>query len=166
LAVVVRPAERSDEDALAALDRATWTSLSSPAPPPGPDRSFFDDKTEPADVLVAVVDGDVAGYVKVGRATPLGASDHVAMIRGISVDHPFRGRGVGKTLLAAAVEKAKARRARRLTLRVLSHNETARRLYESAGFVVEGIQRGEFFLDGEFVDDLLMALDLSDATVS
>ncbi len=63
-AVEVRPAEPADEDALAALDRATWNWLSSPAPPPGPERPFFDERTEPEDVLVAVVDGEVAGYVR------------------------------------------------------------------------------------------------------
>ena len=44
---------------------------------------------------------------------------------------------------------------------MLGHNDAALRLYESAGFVVEGVQRGEFFLDGEYVDDVLMALDLA-----
>ena len=34
-AVEIRPRGRADEEALAALDRATWSSLSSPAPPPG-----------------------------------------------------------------------------------------------------------------------------------
>ena len=73
---------------------------------------------------------------------------------------------MGRALLAASIEEAKARRARRVTLRVLGHNEAARRLYESAGFAVEGILRGEFFLDGTYVDDFLMALDLSDANAS
>ena len=164
--VEIRLAEPSDEDALAALGRATWTSLTSPAPLPGPDWTFFDERTEPEDVLVALLDGDVAGYVKVGRATPLGASDHVVMITGFAVDHGYRRRGVGRALLAAAIEEAKARRAGRVTLRVLGHNEAARRLYESAGFAVEGILRGEFFLDGTYVDDFLMALDLSDANAS
>ena len=77
--VEVRPAEPADEDALAALDLATWTWLSSPAPRPEPDSgwTFFDERTTPEDVLVAIVDGEVAGYVKLGRATPLAASDHV-----------------------------------------------------------------------------------------
>jgi ribosomal protein S18 acetylase RimI-like enzyme len=166
VAVEIRPAEPSDEDVLAALDRATWTSLTSPAPPPGPDWTFFDERTKPGDVRVALVEGSVAGYVKFGRATPLGASDHVVMITGFAVDHPFRRRGVGRALLAAAIEEAKACQARRVTLRVLGHNEAARRLYESAGFVVEGIARGEFFLGGTYVDDFLMALELRGATAS
>ena len=57
----VRAARPGDERALATLDRATWTTLTSPAPPPPePDWSFFNEKVEISDVLVAVVDGEVA----------------------------------------------------------------------------------------------------------
>jgi len=66
-------------------------------------------------------------------------------------------------VLDAVVEEARARRCRRVTLRVLGHNAGARRLYETAGFAVEGILRGEFFLDGVYVDDVLMALELQSA---
>lgn len=52
-----------------------------------------------------------------------------------------------------------SRGARRLTLRVLGHDHVARRLYERYG-VVEGVLRAELVLDGEDVDDVLMALDL------
>jgi ribosomal protein S18 acetylase RimI-like enzyme len=160
VAIEVRPAASSDEDALAALDRANWSWLSSPAPPPGPDWTFFDERTAPENVLVAVVDGAIAGYVKLGHATPVPASDHVLMVAGLAVGEEFRGRGVGRALLDGAVAEARARGARRLTLRVLAPNEPARRLYESAGFVVEGVQRELFFLEGAYVDDMLMTLDL------
>jgi RimJ/RimL family protein N-acetyltransferase len=45
---------------------------------------------------------------------------------------------------------------------VFSPNEPARRLYESAGFVVEGVLPEEFLLDGRYVDDILMALVLEE----
>ena len=83
------------------------------------------------------------------------------MISGIAVATPYRGRGLGRRLVDAAAAAARARGARRLTLRVLADNEGARALYESAGFVIEGVQRDEFFLDGRYVDDVLMALDLT-----
>jgi ribosomal protein S18 acetylase RimI-like enzyme len=153
----------ADEDALAALDLATWNWLSSPAPKPEPGSgwTFFDERTAPDDVLVALVEGEVAGYVKLIRAHPLAASEHVVKINGIAVDPGRRRGGVGRALLEAAVAEARARGARRLTLHVLAPNAAARRLYESAGFEVEGVQRGEFLLEGEYVDDVLMALDLT-----
>ena len=160
----IRRATSADERALATLDRATWTTLTSPAPPPpAPDWSFFSEKIDIRDVLVAEFDGEVAGYVRLGRVSPLAASDHVVTISGIAVDSPFQRRGVGRALLDAAATEARARGARRLTLRVLVHNGAAVRLYEAAGFVVEGVLRGEFFLDGAYVDDMFMALDLTTA---
>jgi hypothetical protein len=48
----------------------------------------------------------------------------------------------------------------KVTLRVLGHNVGARRLYERCGFVPEGVLRGEFLLEGRYVDDVLMACDL------
>jgi ribosomal protein S18 acetylase RimI-like enzyme len=84
----------------------------------------------------------------------------VLTVNGIAVDPGHRRAGVGRALIDAAAAEARARGARRLTLRVLGPNDGARRLYESAGFVVEGVQRDEFLLEGEYVDDVLMALDL------
>ena len=76
---------------------------------------------------------------------------------GVAVDPALRGRGVGRALVEAAAAEAARRGARRLTLRVLGPNLVAQRLYDSCGFVVEGVLRGEFHLDGEDVDDVLMA---------
>jgi ribosomal protein S18 acetylase RimI-like enzyme len=160
----VRPARPGDDRALGTLDRATWSTLTSPAPapPPAPDWSFFNEKVDIRDVFVAELDGDVAGYVRLAHPFPIEASKHVLHISGLAVDPGCRRRGVGKALLDAAAAEARARGARRLTLRVLAPNEPARRLYERAGYVVEGVMRGEFFLDGVYVDDVLMALDLTE----
>jgi RimJ/RimL family protein N-acetyltransferase len=60
----------------------------------------------------------------------------------------------------AAAEEATRRGATRLTLRVLAPNAPARALYAACGFTVEGVLAGEFVLEGEPVDDVLMARDL------
>jgi RimJ/RimL family protein N-acetyltransferase len=55
-----------------------------------------------------------------------------------------------------------ARGGRRITLRVFGPNERAQRLYRRLGFELEGVLRQEFRVgDDEYVDDLLMALDLT-----
>jgi ribosomal protein S18 acetylase RimI-like enzyme len=151
---LIRPARADDEPALRALDRATWSWDVSPAPLS--DRAFPID-----DVLVFEADGSVAGYVALGTPTGLEANRHVVLIRGLAVAPSHQRRGVGRALLAAAEAAARERGARRLTLRVLAPNTGARALYEAHGFVIEGVQRDEFLLDGRYVDDVLMALDLS-----
>ena len=59
------------------------------------------------------------------------------------------------------VPVARARGARKLSLRVLGTNATAMRLYERLGFQVEGTLRDEFCIDGRYVDDVLMAKHLA-----
>jgi ribosomal protein S18 acetylase RimI-like enzyme len=159
-AVAIRPATQADDAALVAIDRATWSLVAMPSPPPPP-RTTFLARVRPEDVLVAVVDGAVAGYAQLGSAEAVDANRHVLMLRGLAVDPPRQGRGVGRRLVAAAVEEARRRGARRLRLRVLGHNAAARRVYEACGFVVEGVLRDEFLLDGRYVDDVFMARDLT-----
>ena len=154
---MIRPARPEDEPALRELDRATWSTVSSPAPPPPPDRPF-----ELDGVLVSELADGIAGYVKIGPVLPIPASAHVLEIKGLTVSPAHRRRGVGKALMHAAIEYARDAGARRLTLRVLSHNTAARDLYTACGFEIEGVLRGYFRLDGRYVDDVLMALPLTD----
>ena len=156
----VRQATLDDEPELRRIDLATWSPLTSPAAPPeNPDEwRFFDgERRTPDGVPVAVRDGRTAGYVKLSAATPLPSSNHVKMINGLAVDPDQQGAGIGRALVEAAVRRARALGARKVTLRVLGHNGTARRLYERCGFVVEGVLKDEFYLDGRYVDDVFMA---------
>nr|WP_307626005.1 GNAT family N-acetyltransferase [Streptomyces turgidiscabies] len=158
----VRLARPEDDEALGGLDRATWSTLHSVTPRARPPYTpFFHENSVPGDHLVAVTgDGRVVGYTKLARATPLASNAHVLQIQGLAVLDEARGTGVGRLLIRAAVAEARRRGALRLSLRVLGHNTPARKLYESEGFVVEGIQPREFLLDGEFVDDVLMGRSL------
>ncbi|MGV9286032.1 N-acetyltransferase family protein [Streptomyces sp. NPDC003719] len=156
----IRPARSEDEQPLRLLDRATWSYQHAVSPPPGPDDPFFREHSGPADHLVAELDGGLVGYVRLGFPTPLASNTHVRQIRGLAVADAARGHGVGRALVRGAVAEARRLGARRITLRVLGPNTAARRLYESEGFTVEGVQPGEFFLDGSYVDDVLMGRSL------
>lgn len=159
--ITLRTARADDETALAKLDERTWTTAVSPAPPPPPGTPFFDHGTFPEDVLVAEHDGVVAGYVRLDAGFPIPAHDHVRVIGGLAVDPDRRRLGIAKRLVDTAVAEARTRGARKVTLRVLGHNTAARRVYEACGFVVEGVLRAEFHVDGHDVDDVLMACSLA-----
>jgi ribosomal protein S18 acetylase RimI-like enzyme len=156
----VRAARAEDDEQLVRIDAATWTAAVSPAPAPPAGTPFFDERRRPADVLVVEVDGSVAGYAKLGQQIPLPSHEHVLEIDGLAVDPAHHRSGVGRRLVEAATEEARRRGARKLSLRVLGPNTAARRLYEGCGFSVEGILHAEFLLDGQYVDDVLMARDL------
>ncbi|WP_433342741.1 N-acetyltransferase family protein [Streptomyces sp. CA-253872] len=161
-APLVRSARADDEAALAALDAATWSTLHAVTPRPVPPLPpFFRAGRGPEAHLVAEVPespGRPVGYLRLLPSTPLASNAHVRAVQGLAVDPAVRGRGVARALLRAAVARCRAEGARRLTLRVLGHNTPARRLYESEGFAVEGVLPGEMYLDGDYVDDVLMGL--------
>jgi ribosomal protein S18 acetylase RimI-like enzyme len=159
--ITIRAARAGDEAVLAKLDGHTWTPAVSPAPPPPPGRPFFDDGTRPDDVLVAEHEGAVAGYVRLDAGFPIPAHRHVLVIGGLAVAPERQRLGIARRLVDAAVAEARQRGARKLTLRVLGHNTGARRVYERCGFVVEGVLRAEFRIDGHDVDDVLMARPLA-----
>lgn len=155
--VKIRPARLTDETAIKQIDLGTWTMDSSPAPPSPPDQPFFGERNQLADVLVAEADGQVIGYAILRQAVPIPSHRDVLEINGLAVDPAHQGHGAGRRLLEACAEQARSRGARKLTLRVLGINDRARRLYESCGFQIEGVLRDEFYLGGQYVDDVLMA---------
>ncbi|MEV0266031.1 GNAT family N-acetyltransferase [Streptomyces sp. NPDC050617] len=154
---IIRPAVLSDDAALAELDRRAWSPVHAVTARPEPYGPFFTDGSGPEHILVAELDGRVAGYLRLVPATPLPSNAHVRQIQGLAVDEAARGRGLARALLRESAALARRQGAVRLTLRVLGHNAPARRLYESEGFAVEGVLRGEFLVAGEYVDDVLMA---------
>ncbi|MFJ5259265.1 GNAT family N-acetyltransferase [Streptomyces sp. NPDC088387] len=152
----IRHATPEDEGTLIRLDRDCWSHQHAVTPRPDEDAPFFGKRSGPLDHLIAEIDGRLVGYVRLGFPTELVSNTHVRQIRGLVVAEEARGKGVGRALVRAAVDEARVRGARRISLRVLGHNTTARTLYESEGFAVEGVQPEEFYLDGEYVDDVLM----------
>jgi ribosomal protein S18 acetylase RimI-like enzyme len=163
--VAVRVARSQDEDGLARLDAAAWTPASGfPSVNErvnDPFFTFFTDDSPPEAHLVAELDGRLAGYIRVKPATTLRENAHVLGIVGLAVAPADRRRGVASALLAAAEQYARARGARKLSLRVLGTNEPAMRLYERQGYEREGTLRDEFLIDGRFVDDVLMTKRLA-----
>ena len=157
----IRHATLDDEDTLGRLDRATWSTLHAVSPRPQPPYApFYSERFGPRDHLVAELDGVLVGYIRLGFPTLLASNAHVRQIQGLAVAAEARGAGVGRALLRAVQEEARKLGARRITLRVLGHNTPARGLYESEGFVVEGVLPEEFLLYGTYVDDVFMGRSL------
>jgi ribosomal protein S18 acetylase RimI-like enzyme len=157
---VIRPATLADDRTLVELDRRCWSPAHDVTDAPQAlGGSVLDGR--PEDFLVAEMRGRPVGYVKVAPPTPLPSNAHVQQVQGLLVDPAVRGRGVGRSLLDAAVALARQRGARRIWLRVLGTNPGAQRLYAAAGFEVEGVLPGEFSRGGVDVDDVLMGRPLA-----
>jgi ribosomal protein S18 acetylase RimI-like enzyme len=149
-----------DQDALTRIERETWSLRVSPSV--YTPRPFFNN-ARPEEMLVGLLDGEVAGFLCLRPATPLASNAHVLMIAGLGVTPSKQRKGVASALLEAAETYASERKIERLTLRVLSVNTAARALYEGRGYQTEGELFGEFRLPvgpsgaAVLVDDVLMA---------
>ena len=111
-----------------------------------------------AAVFVAEAGDGIVGRLSVAR-DPHPASAHVADL-GLMVAPAWRRRGIGRALLAEAVGWARESRIRKLELHVFPHNEPAIALYESVGFVREGYRKAHYRRGADYVDAILMALDV------
>lgn len=89
-------------------------------------------------VLVADTNGEITGYVTIlnrVQSDDLDDGDiEFGLVADLVVREPFRGTGLGKQLLQAAEEYARANGVKWLRISVMAANHGARRLYETAGF--------------------------------
>jgi GNAT superfamily N-acetyltransferase len=96
-----------------------------------------DDRSRNAEVVVAVLDGSVAGtltYVPGLGPYAEGDDPHAAWIRMLAVAPEFRGRGVGAALVEWCVQRARESGRRRIILHTTDPMTDAQRLYTRLGF--------------------------------
>lgn len=157
--IQIRMARPSDADAFAEImtqPKVYHGTLQLPHTTPEPWRKRLESNDPRYDyVLVAQVDGKVVGNLGLHRSRAPRIL-HVATL-GMAVHDAYQGRGIGRALMAAAVDAAdRWLNILRIELEVYPDNERAIRLYESFGFVVEGRKRMAVFRDGQYVDILVM----------
>jgi RimJ/RimL family protein N-acetyltransferase len=86
---------------------------------------------------------------------------HKAWIVGMHVVAEHQGKGYGRALLVAALERArKIPMLELVQLGVESMNKPAMSLYSSLGFKTYDLERRAPVIDGEYFDEELMTLDL------
>ncbi|WP_238165606.1 GNAT family N-acetyltransferase [Kribbella caucasensis] len=156
--VTVRRAVESDDAVLLAIDSFAWDASSGfPSFGAADHDTFFTEARGPDAHLVAEIDGNVVGYLRLENKYPFEEGAGVLAINGVAVTASARGQGVGSALLDAATAEGKRRGARKLTLNVHSTNLGARRLYERHGYVIEGTHPQEFLIEGNYIDKLSLA---------
>lgn len=107
--------------------------LSRSSPPPTADELAEMIAAPASDVLVARVDGVIAGTLTlVVFRIPTGVR---AWIEDVVVDDAARGHGVGELLNRVALERARDRGAKTVDLTSRPSREAANRLYQRIGFV-------------------------------
>jgi RimJ/RimL family protein N-acetyltransferase len=159
--IVIRPGRAADIPALrmcvdtVARERRYLIFLQ--APPLRTARAFWQGIIKERYPLEIALDGRrVVGWCDI-RPLPHEMLRHTGHL-GMGVHPDYRGRGIGRRLITAALDKSRRRGLERIELHVFAGNRRARRLYKSVGFRIEGVRRRYRKLDGEYDDDVLMAL--------
>lgn len=88
--------------------------------------------------LVAECEAQICGFVVAWNVREEGE------IATIAVDENFRGRGIARQLLEAALHEATRRGAQTMFLEVRPHNLIAQQLYEKCGFIKVGLRKNYY----------------------
>lgn len=153
--IVIRPSRKEDFQQLVDLDNMIWDVSSAPVPIAWSSVEEYESRNPVGSQLVAEVDNVAAGYLGFRSPTPLPSNEHVSELN-IAVHPGFQRMGIGRRLLEAAKERLIELGKKKLSLRVLATNESAIEFYKKCGFIEQGRLVKEFYLNGQYVDDVMM----------
>jgi len=103
--------------------------------------------------LIGRVDGEAVALANCFTSLSTFACRPLVNVHDLAVAPGWRGRGIGRALLAAVAAEARSRGACKVTLEVLEGNAAARRVYERAGFAPYAL--GETFGSALFLEKKL-----------
>src|SRR5256712_1736754 len=106
-------------------------------------------------VLVGEIEGAIGAWGSLNRFNPRPVYDHVADLS-VYVERAWRGRGVGRVVLTALVERARTLGYHKLVLAAFPDNAAGMALYARLGFTRVGVYREQGRLDGRWVDVVVM----------
>lgn len=157
--VVIRRAKPADAERLAAIYNeavmSTTATFDIEPKTVGDRREWLGARGERYPVLVAELDGTVAGYASLTRWSSRAAYDDTAET-GVYVHSSYRGRGIGRRLYAEIIDEARRLQFHTLIARVTSESSASIRLNEAAGFVSVGTMRQVGRKFGRLLDVLIM----------
>ncbi|WP_290813843.1 GNAT family N-acetyltransferase [Halovivax sp.] len=108
--------------------------------------------------FVATVDEEVVGWAHLHVPT-LEKLSHTAELT-VGVLEEYRGMGIGSQLLDRAMVWVRSNGLEKIYQSVPSTNEDALEFFESRGWGVEAVREGHYKLDDEYIDEVMMAIEL------
>jgi ribosomal protein S18 acetylase RimI-like enzyme len=145
VSVDIAPAESVTDELVDAFARLI-PQLSSSSPPPSADELAAIVRSADSVLFVARIDGTIVGGLTLAcYRIPTGVK---AWIEDVVVDASARGAGVGEALNLAAIEAARRRGAKHVSLTSRPSREAANRLYQRIGFERYETNLYRFALDG------------------
>ncbi len=122
-----------------------------------PDWKTWDEKNLEFCRFVAVLDGEIAGWVALSSVSKRLVYRGVAEVS-IYVGKAFRGSGIGNQLMKHLIEQAKKEEIWTLQSNIFSENEVSLKLHLQNGFRRVGIREKIGQLNGIWKDNILLEL--------
>lgn len=158
----IRPMELEDIEQVVILENQTWDTFNTPAPLPIANKDkIIKDFENGTHYLVAEENQDILGVLNYHTYYPFPSGHHVVTF-GIAVSEKMRGQGIGRKLIQTFFDMTKADGYQKVLIHVLSSNEKACTFYEKLGFKQEAILKNQFYLNHNYVDDLIYSYYLED----
>jgi L-amino acid N-acyltransferase YncA len=157
--LTVRPARESDAEAIARIynqgieDRVA--TLETELRTPEERRRWMAARGPRHPVIAAEAAGTLVGWASLNQFNPRPAYQHVADFS-VYVDRDWRGKGVGRRLLEALIERAREIGYHKMVLSAFPFNQAGVALYERLGFRAVGIYKEQGLLDGKWTDTIIM----------
>ncbi|MGQ3413243.1 GNAT family N-acetyltransferase [Natrinema sp. LN54] len=162
--VTVRPARQADFDGLVDTIRDVTAEETYVVAETIAEQLLYEDAVtrhnavQSRTFFVATVDGEVVGWTHLECEQ----TDPVREVarQTVGVREAYRGYGIGSTLLQRGLEWAEANGYRKLYNSVPVVNDTALEFLTVHGWDTEAIRRDHYTIDGEYVDEVMMAREL------
>lgn len=162
--VLIRQIRESDaasfRETLDIVARERRYLMMSEAPPLEHMQKFVADSVKRDLPQFVAVEGErVVGWCDSFPGKAAYGNGHIGSL-GMGLLPGYRGKGFGRQLVVATIQKARELGLERIQLSVYASNQPAISLYRRLEFVEEGRQKRGRLMDGVYDDVILMALDL------
>ncbi|WP_100065546.1 GNAT family N-acetyltransferase [Miniphocaeibacter massiliensis] len=105
-------------------------------------------------ILLATINEKIVSYISLNRDM-LNKIKHIGYIV-IGVLKDYRGLGIGSNLFNELELWARNNKITKLELTVICENTIAKNLYDSKGFIVEGVKKNSVFMNNKYYDEYYM----------
>ncbi len=122
--------------------------------------TFINEMNEKDNMYVVIqLEDHVIGIARLIRGE-LEMKRHVGLFR-TWLSTMGQGKGIGSRVMEYTLDWAEQHKLQKVVLTVFSKNVVAKKLYEKYGFVIEGVQKDQLCINGEFQDEVYMAYFLN-----
>lgn len=163
--ISVRKAEASDAAALLELRNKIVSETAFMLWEPGEFQGSVDDEAKRIDrlnsrdnclMIVAESGGQLIGYISTLGGETRRIRHRATIALGVAREH--WSKGAATAMLDFVLRWSRERKLRRVELTVHTTNERAIAVYKRCGFQVEGVRSSSLLVDGQYVDEYLMAV--------